>query len=522
VNDAAETLRVGGFSVARDGADLTDLRWGGLEIASRVLVTLRDRDWGTVVPLPVRSAVREGDEGPVMELQARHEDAEVGFSWHGILAVTGDGSVDFSFDGVAERDFIYRRIGICVLHPWRTYVGAAYEATTPDGVRAGTFPEQIAPQLRVGDRYLPMIEAFSELTVRFPGAVAALFTFEGELFELEDQRNWTDASFKTYPTPLVRSEPRQIRSGERVRQRMVLRLAGEAPRITEPPSETAAVWVGGPVGRLPPVGVTAPAPPNVGPAHIRVVAQAGTDGAQIGSAAGGPPLEIELVVGTGREDLSGLAQQLPHLAVARILVHLADERTTPREIVRLVRDALGVSAEGIPFVAGTSTYFSEIARNPPGSVPTDGISFSISPEVHATDRRSIVETLEIQEQVVRRAAELAHGAPIVVSPVTLTSHRGTAFADAWTLGSLSHLILAGASSITCDASHRIVTQVAAMTGNEVLRTRVTDHRRVAALAVRAAPEPVLLVANLLPSEQPLRIDDHEEPALGPFEVRRSG
>ena len=37
--------------------------------------------------------------------------------------------------------------------------------------------------------------------------VAITIRFEGEVFEMEDQRNWTDASFKTYahhspvPTP---------------------------------------------------------------------------------------------------------------------------------------------------------------------------------------------------------------------------------------------------------------------------------------------------------------------------------
>lgn len=31
--------------------------------------------------------------------------------------------------------------------------------------------------------------------------------FSGETFEMEDQRNWTDASFKTYCRPLARPAP---------------------------------------------------------------------------------------------------------------------------------------------------------------------------------------------------------------------------------------------------------------------------------------------------------------------------
>ena len=34
--------------------------------------------------------------------------------------------------------------------------------------------------------------------------------FNGETFEMEDQRNWTDASFKTYCTPLSLPYPIKI------------------------------------------------------------------------------------------------------------------------------------------------------------------------------------------------------------------------------------------------------------------------------------------------------------------------
>ena len=40
--------------------------------------------------------------------------------------------------------------------------------------------------------------------------------FEGDLWEMEDQRNWTDASYKTYSTPLRPPYPVEIREGDRV------------------------------------------------------------------------------------------------------------------------------------------------------------------------------------------------------------------------------------------------------------------------------------------------------------------
>ena len=35
-----------------------------------------------------------------------------------------------------------------------------------------------------------------------PSGGEVTISFTGDLFEMEDQRNWTDASYKTYSTPL--------------------------------------------------------------------------------------------------------------------------------------------------------------------------------------------------------------------------------------------------------------------------------------------------------------------------------
>ena len=37
---------------------------------------------------------------------------------------------------------------------------------------------------------------------------------EGDTFEMEDQRNWTDASYKTYVRPLALPWPYTLRAGE--------------------------------------------------------------------------------------------------------------------------------------------------------------------------------------------------------------------------------------------------------------------------------------------------------------------
>jgi hypothetical protein len=518
-------LHAGELSAALEGPDLADLRWGGLDVASRIQVTVRDPGWGTVPSDLGDCAVEWTDGGFRVELEASHVDDAVAFSWHGSIEAHRNGELTFALDGRAEHDFAYRRIGICVLHPWRTYVGARYEATTRTGPIAGTFPREIAPQLRNGGTFLPMIPAFTDLAVRFPGGDVAELTFEGELFELEDQRNWTDPSFKTYPTPLERSEPRTMRTGERVAQRMTLHMGGGHPAVARVrgPRKTSIVRLLGPAGRpTPDVGTSATVDPAANPAHLRVEVDAGRRDAAaiIAAAASGVPLEAVLLVDGERDDVRWLEPILAGIPVARVLVHVANGSTTPSDVVRAIRDQIGAVTGEVPFVGGTASGFSELNREPPDGGAVDAIAFAISPEVHATDERSLMGTLEIQAAVVRQARVLGHGVPVVVSPVSMKTHAGTPFADAWTVGSLATLIRAEVASITCDASVRAFASVADLRGRELVEVSVSHEDRIAALAASGTRGSItVVVANLTPSPQAFRLGDEARPPLGPYEVR---
>ena len=209
-----------------------------------------------------------------------------------------------------------------MLHPWRVYAGAAYEATTEAGPIAGTFPRAIAPQLRREDAFLPMIPAFTALAVRFAEGGGSRFAFEGERFELEDQRNWTDPSFKTYPTPLARSEPRTMRAGERVTQRVSVRMEGRPPATAHVRDrwETTVVRLLEPAGRrVPDVGTSVTADPVAKSAHLRVEVDGGRrDAAAINAAAAsGVPLEVVVLVNEDH-DVRWLEPVLAGIPVARV------------------------------------------------------------------------------------------------------------------------------------------------------------------------------------------------------------
>jgi hypothetical protein len=511
-------LRAGQLSATLAGPDLFDVRWGSLHVAGRIQVTVRDTGWGTVPPVLLESTVERSSDSFLVELDAVHDDGIVAFAWHGRIEGRADGELTFSIDGVAEREFVYRRIGICVLHPWHAYVGAGFRATSGSVDVEGTFPREIVPQLLRDGRYRPMVEAFSVLRVHFPGDVGVEFAFEGERFELEDQRNWTDASFKTYPTPLVLSEPRAMRARERVVQRVTARVDGPPPAPAAV-DDVAVVRIGERNGRrMPPVGLAAShGAAALHPAHLRVDVDvaSGDVSALVAAASAGPPLEVALLVDDEGSGVEALAAVLADMPLARLLIHLSSGATIAGALVRSVRRRLGAVAEGVPVVGGTSEQFSEINRHPPDGVAVDAIAFSVSPTVHASDERSMMETLEIQGEVVRRAHVLSNDLPVVVSPIRLDAHLGTPFADAWTIGSVANLVAAGAASLTYSAAALALAHATELEGAELLDVTASQPQRVAALATATT----VIVANLTPTSQPLLIDDEAARDLEPYEVR---
>ena len=67
--------------------------------------------------------------------------------------------------------------------------------------------------------------------------------FEGDVFETEDQRNWTDASYKTYSTPLDQPYPAKVTKGTALFQRIEFSLESKLP-VTERKDEKIFFNVG--------------------------------------------------------------------------------------------------------------------------------------------------------------------------------------------------------------------------------------------------------------------------------------
>src|SRR3712207_759652 len=76
---------------------------------------------------------------------------------------------------------------------------------------------------------------------------------EGDTFEMEDQRNWTDASYKTYVRPLALPWPYTLAAGTELEQAVTVTVEGR-PASAATAGEAARLTIGGPAGQMPPLG----------------------------------------------------------------------------------------------------------------------------------------------------------------------------------------------------------------------------------------------------------------------------
>lgn len=195
------------------------IRAGNKEVLRRVMVAVRDSSWKTVPVRISNEAVTVGTDEFHIAFDARHVDENVDFAWHGTMEGRADGTIRWTMSGEPLRTFWRNRIGFCVLHPIEECAGQACEVEHVDSSRERSlFPDLIAP-------HQPFVQVRA-LSHAVSPDIHARVQMTGDVFETEDQRNWSDASFKTYSTPLSLPYPVLVKPGDRVQQSVELTITG--------------------------------------------------------------------------------------------------------------------------------------------------------------------------------------------------------------------------------------------------------------------------------------------------------
>ena len=496
-------LRAGPLTLLYDSASgmVRRIKLGEREVLRGIYAAVRDRNWGTV-PVTIRETIRVVHVDSFrLEFAAEHRQGDIHFVWQGKIRGEADGTLCYEFTGEAKSTFLKNRIGFCVLHPIGECAGARAKQFRVDGTEIEChFPELIEPQIFGKSSFQQLRGVAHEV---MPG-VWAKTDFEGDVFEMEDQRNWTDASFKTYCTPLAVPFPVEIAKGQRIRQSVTLQLNGVtgefyAARTKAPVIQSELVTVtipAAPNGCLPAIGfgVASHGEALTGneivtlrqlrPAHLRVDLKLGTVDStavleQTAREAEQLNSRLELALHfprTGEVDVGELLTVVQKYArlIGRILALREGEPATSPTTLAWVRKHFGGLSAAIG--AGSDSNFCELNREHAlGHLALDDSDFlfwSINPQVHATDHLSIMETLEAQTATAKSARAFAGKHQLIVTPVTLRQRFNpvatsvasaspvgelppqvdprqlSQFAAAWTLGSVAALASAGVASVT--------------------------------------------------------------------------
>jgi hypothetical protein len=483
------------------GIDLRHIRVKGREVVNRIYVGIRDVDWDTIPPIVEGLDVRTADDGAVaVTFEARNVGSGIDLAWRGTISATAEGRIAFVMDALATRPFRYNRIGFCVLHP-ASVAGRPYRAWTAAGRVDGALPELIAPQSIVDGVEIPLFPACSRLEVDLGGTTVTT-AFEGDLFEMEDQRNWSDGSFKTYCTPISLGYPHQAQAGDVIHQRVDVSVARRpAPTGRVRPAEDGPIPVrlaAAGSRRWPGLGLgLAPSRSGRGlPAAVqRSLAAAGLDHLRLDvhvsdpgwpallergrrdAVSIGARLEVALFVDDGTlTQLREVATRLARPDVARAIglyEPTAGTATTPDAQLRTIVDAFAAAGADAPVLTGTNGDFAELNRDRPMPGPWAGVAYAMNPQVHSVDETTLVESLPVHGQTVATARSFAPSRAVVVSPVTLRGRfnpvaaeataiaaeppvddrQPSLFAAGWLLGSIASLVDGGADAITYFETH---------------------------------------------------------------------
>jgi hypothetical protein len=476
-------LRAGKVSLIYEAGKLRYVSVGGREILRGIYAAVRDKDWGTI-PGELRDVNADVNADSFhITFTSDHKGGDLHFVWRGEIVGTTDGTIRFTFDGEALTTFQRNRIGFCVLHPL-TLAGQPCLIEHTDGSEeAGMFPDSISP-------HQPYFDIRAVRHDVLPG-ISVEVRMEGDTFEMEDQRNWSDASYKTYCTPLALGYPKLIEAGTKVQQRITIRVIGDADDVPMVKQGNVLHIDAEQRWKIPFVGLGMASHDEplterdyerlaaLNLSHLRhdLFFSDEMEERLYEAVEDANALETDLEVAAHfgenvRAELARLHKALDDLDHGDMfmLVKRHGEMVTDPETFKLVQEALD-DEQGVFPVLGTDDNFTELNRQRPPVGLSDRVWYATNPQVHAFDNATLVEAFPTMAQAVANARSFSK-ATVLVSRVTLKSppHTDPAsmrdtdppktlpfavdprqmslFGAGWVVGAVAALARGGAESIT--------------------------------------------------------------------------
>ena len=462
-NHWPDTTRVthGGFTLDLAREAIRNIRYEGVQIIDLLYTAIRPSDWSTLKSDEYAADLKISGNDYEITITESFTSALVATT-KVILSAGNTFSVEYELKGLAE--YSVNRWGICFCLDTADWMGASVISSgnsysllrdispqrVVDGVVQGLFPESHEMQFIAADqRYLKVVS-------------------NGKVLEAEDQRNWTDNTYKIYSGSLKEPRPFTTSPGSSWKQNVNFEVGVPKQNNSDPTKILVRE-----IEALPSIGLQFNSDPLLTPDdlekalvlleidHLRVNAESLTPQKIATTASNGLILETALLSSNQNEILKAEVVQLSERVPAgsRLLI-----QREGREVVEA--DDLPKNESLNTFIPGTDAYLVDLHREK--FEFTNSVSYSITPTVHSADTETIFKTLSTQKESIEFAQK--HLAPqVFVSPITFSArgnpetghsrdqrinfadrdsamHIRTIVGAAWTLGSIYAVASAGAFS----------------------------------------------------------------------------
>ena len=374
------------------------------------------------------------------------EDANQRLRYEARITGSSDGALAFEAVATPDTDFVTNRAGFVVLHPAALAGGRLRVTRVDDREEETRFPERISPSQPVFN-----IRALSHEAA--PGLWARC-RMEGDAFEMEDQRNWTDASYKTYVRPLALPWGYTLAKGSRHEQSVRLSFTGAGGARARRASGAIAIEPGQDLPlRMPELGVALPhdeieaastavdalraLKPRFLVCHADMRENAALsefDTIWRVAESVGAKIVLEIVVPDEADPRASLepvaaAAKRAGLKIDSIVVSSAadlkswqpgakrPEKPTVEDTAKAARAAFPEAQLG----GGMLSTFTELNRKRPKAGLFDFITHTTCSIVHAADDRSVMETLETLPAIIGSTRAMIGETPYRVGPSTIAA-----------------------------------------------------------------------------------------------------
>ena len=443
---AARTLRAGALSAELEAGKLRWIRYGGTEALRGLAFVVRGSGWETYAPEIANLEIEEGDGRFRVGYDARIESGDGALAFRADIVAENERSLVFTVEFRPETEFRTNRTGFVALHAIEGVAGEACAIIHSDGtVEETEFPGLIMP-------LQPFFDISAMRHQVSPGVWLACHFAGADPWETEDQRNWTDASYKTYYRPLALPYPYPLAAGETLRQTATLTIeGGSAVVATATGGDDGAVEiaVGGETGQhMPEIGLGVAASERdhldhgldllraLGPGHLVCECDPRDDHSVESLAACralAQALDAEVVLEIVVPCERPVADELATAAEIAGRAGLAPAAIVPEQ-ARLLKftlekiPALGIpdfdevygaaraAFPGVRLGGGVFTNFTELNRNCAAPELFDFLTHATCAVVHEPDDRSVMETLQTLPDIVASAKAWAGGKPYRIAP----------------------------------------------------------------------------------------------------------